>query len=167
MYEYLKKKKLSNLVVVSPDVGGLKMAYAYSQVLEGSLAIVAKRRKSAHEVESMAVIGEIRGKNALMVDDLTETAGTLTMAAALLKKKGAKEIMACVSHAILGKVGIERLRKSDIDELITTDTVLRPAISGVKVTTLSVAGLLGEAIKRIHSNSSVTSLFEFKGGRTS
>jgi ribose-phosphate pyrophosphokinase len=167
MYEYLKKKKLGNLVVVSPDVGGLKMAYAYSQVLEASLAIVAKRRKSAHEVESMAVIGEIRGKNALMVDDLTETAGTLTMAAALLKKKGAKNIMACVSHAILGKVGIERLRKSDIDELITTDTVLRPAISGVKVTTLSVAGLLGEAIKRIHSNSSVTSLFEFKGGRTS
>ena len=167
MYEYLKRKKLSNLVVVSPDVGGLKMAYAYSQVLEGSLAIVAKRRKSAHEVESMAVIGEIRGKNALMVDDLTETAGTLTMAAALLKKKGAKRIMACVSHAILGKVGIQRLRKSDIDELITTDTVLRPAISGVKVTTLSVAGLLGEAIKRIHSNSSVTSLFEFKGGRTS
>jgi ribose-phosphate pyrophosphokinase len=102
-----------------------------------------------------------------MVDDLTETAGTLTMAAALLKKKGAKRIMAAVSHAILGKVGVERLRKSDIDELITTDTVLRPAISGVKVTTLSVAGLLGEAIKRIHSNSSVTSLFEFKGGRTS
>jgi ribose-phosphate pyrophosphokinase len=167
MYEYLKKKKMANLVVVSPDVGGLKMAYAYSQVLEGSLAIVAKRRKSAHEVESMAVIGEIRGKNALMVDDLTETAGTLTMAAALLKKKGAKRIMACVSHAILGKIGVERLRKSDIDELITTDTVLRPAISGVKITTLSVAGLLGEAIKRIHSNSSVTSLFEFKGGRTS
>ena len=167
MYEYLKKKQLKNLVVVSPDVGGLKMAYAYSQVLDAGLAIVAKRRKSAHEVESMAVIGEIRGKNALMVDDLTETAGTLTMAAALLKKKGAKQIIACVSHAILGKVGIERLRKSDIDELITTDTVLRPAISGVKVTTLSVAGLLGEAIKRIHSNSSVTSLFEFKGGRTS
>src|SRR4029079_11974978 len=103
MYDYLRKKKLKDLVVVSPDVGGLKMAYAYSQVLDASLAIVAKRRKSAHEVESMAVIGEIRGKNALMVDDLTETAGTLTMAAALLKKKGAKQIMACVSHAILGK----------------------------------------------------------------
>src|SRR6266700_1161015 len=167
VYEYLKKKHLNNLVVVSPDVGGLKMAYAYSQVLEGGLAIVAKRRKNATEVESMAVIGEIRGKNALMVDDLTETAGTLTMAAALLKKKGAKKIVACVSHAILNEVGIERLRKSTIDELITTDTVLRPAISGVKITTLSVAGLLGEAIKRIHSNSSVTSLFEFKGGRTS
>jgi ribose-phosphate pyrophosphokinase len=167
VYEYLKKKPLSNLVVVSPDVGGLKMAYAYSQVLGGGLAIVAKRRKSATEVESMAVIGEIRGKNVLLVDDLTETAGTLTMAAELLKRKGARKILACVSHAILNEVGIARLRKSAIDELITTDTVLRPAIRGVKITTLSVAALLGEAIKRIHSNSSVTSLFEFKGGRTS
>jgi ribose-phosphate pyrophosphokinase len=167
MYEYLKTKRLRNLVVVSPDVGGLKMAYAYSQVLEASLAIVAKRRKNATEVESMAVIGEIRGKHALLVDDLTETAGTLVNAAELLKEKGARSILACVSHAILGRVGIERLRKSPIDELVTTDTVLRPAISGVKIVTLSVAGLLGEAIKRIHSNSSVTSLFEFRGGRTS
>jgi ribose-phosphate pyrophosphokinase len=167
MYDFLKKKDLQDLVVVSPDVGGLKMAHAYSQVLEGGLAIVAKRRKNATEVESMAIIGEVRGKTVLMVDDLTETAGTLTAAADLLRKKGAKRIYACVSHAILNDIGIQRLRKSKIDELITTDTVLRPAIDGVRITTLSVAGLLGEAIKRIHSNSSVTSLFEFKGGRTS
>ena len=167
MYEYLKQKQWGDLVVVSPDTGGLKMAYAYSQMLEAGLAIVAKRRKNATEVESMAVIGEVRGKNVLLVDDLTETAGTLTAAAAMLKRKGAKKILACVSHAILNDMGIERLRKSVIDELITTDTVFRPAISGVKITTLSVAGLLGEAIKRINSNSSVTSLFEFKGGRTS
>lgn len=168
MYDYLKKMKTtSELVVVSPDVGGLKMAYAYSQVLDAGLAIVAKRRKSASEVESMAVIGEMRGKNVLLVDDLTETAGTLTAAAELLKQKGAKKIVACVSHAILNDTGVERLRKSVIDELVTTDTVLRPVIDGVNITTLSVAGLLGEAIKRIHSNSSVTSLFEFKGGRTS
>ena len=167
MFEYLKAKKLNDLVVVSPDVGGLKMAHAYSQVLNAGLAIVAKRRKSATEVESVAVIGDIRGKDVLMVDDLTETAGTLTNAAALLRKRGAKKIFACVSHANLSELGIERLRKSKIDELITTDTVLRPVIDGVKITTLSVAGLLGEAIKRIHSNSSVSSLFEFKGGRTS
>jgi ribose-phosphate pyrophosphokinase len=167
MYEYLKRKDIPDLVAVSPDVGGLKMAHAYSQVLGAGLAIVAKRRKSATEVESMAVIGEIRGKNILMVDDLTETAGTLTAAAGLLKRKGAKKILACVSHAILNDIGVERLRKSVIDELITTDTVLRPAIDSVKITTLSVAGLLGEAIKRITSNLSVTSLFEFKGGRTS
>ena len=167
MYDYLRSKNLQNLVVVSPDVGGLKMAHAYAQVLEAGLAIVAKRRKSATDVESMAIIGEIRGKTILLVDDLTETAGTLTAAAALLKKKGARQILACVSHAILNDLGIERLRKSNIDELVTTDTVFRPPIDGVKITTLSVAGLLGEAIKRIHSNSSVNSLFEFKGGRTS
>jgi ribose-phosphate pyrophosphokinase len=167
MYEYLRRKKLADLVVVSPDIGGLKMAHAYSQTLEAGLAIVAKRRKSATEVESMAVIGDIKSKNILLVDDLTETAGTLTAAAVLLKKKGAKNILACVSHAILSDVGIERLRKSAIDELITTDTVQRLPVDGVKIVTLSVAGLLGEAIKRINSNESVNSLFEFKGGRTS
>jgi ribose-phosphate pyrophosphokinase len=167
MYDYVKKKQIPDLIVVSPDVGGLKMAHAYSQVLEVGLAIVSKQRKNALEIEAMTVIGDVAGKNVLMVDDLTETAGTLTTAAALLKKEGAKKIIGCVSHAILNNIGIERLRKSDIDELITTDTVLRPAIDGIKINTLSVAGLLGEAIKRINSNSSVTSLFEFKGGRTS
>ena len=167
MYDYLKRKRVPDLVVVSPDVGGLKMAYAYSQILSAGLAIVAKRRKSAEEVESMAVIGEVRGRNVLLVDDLTETAGTLTEAAKMLKRKGARRILACVSHAILNDTGVERLRKSAIDELITTDTVQRPAIDGVKITTLSVAGLLGEAIKRIHNNSSVNSLFEFKGPRPS
>jgi ribose-phosphate pyrophosphokinase len=167
MYEYLKTKKLRDLVVVSPDIGGLKMAHAYSQVLGAGLAIVAKRRKSATETEALAVIGEIRGRNVLMVDDLTETAGTISTAAALLKRKGARQILACVSHTLLNEMGVERLRKSKIDELITTDTVLRPGINGVKITTLSVASLLGEAIKRINCNSSVTSLFEFNGGRTS
>jgi ribose-phosphate pyrophosphokinase len=167
MFKYLRSKKLKDLVVVSPDVGGLKMAYAYSQILDAGLAFVAKQRKSATEVESMSITGEIRGKNVLMVDDLTETAGTLTNAASLLRKRGAKSIFACVSHAILNDLGLERLRKSRIDELITTDTVLRPPLDGVKITTLSVASLLGEAIRRIHTNSSVTSLFEFKGARPS
>ena len=134
--------------------------------LDAGLAIVAKRRKNAKEVEAMTVIGEIRDKNVLLVDDLTETAGTLTKAADLLKHEGAQHILACVSHAILNELGIERLRKSDIDEIITTDSVPHPVIDGVKLTVLSVAGLLGEAIKRIHNNSSVTSLFGYKGGRT-
>lgn len=167
IYEHLHNRKLQNLVVVSPDVGGLKMAYAYAQQLDAELAIVAKRRKSPTETEATAVIGDIAGKNVLIVDDLTETAGTLTSAAALLKERGAEKIMACVSHALLNELGVERLRKSFIDELITTDTVARSAIPGLNISTLSVAGLLGEAIKRIHHNSSVTSLFEFKGGRTS
>ncbi len=165
MYEYLRAKHLPDLVVTSPDVGGVKMAYAYANTLQAGLAIVAKRRKNASEVESLAVIGEIRGKNILLVDDLTETAGTLTEAAGILRKMGAKRVLACVSHAILNDLAIRRLRKSAIDELITTDTVCRPAIDGVNITTLSVAGLLGEAIKRINGNLSVTSLFEFKGGR--
>ena len=88
MYDYLKKKNLTDLVVVSPDVGGMKMAHAYSQTLEGGLAIVAKRRKSATEVESMAVIGEIKGKNVLLVDDLTETAGTLTAGGGVVEEEG-------------------------------------------------------------------------------
>jgi ribose-phosphate pyrophosphokinase len=167
IFEYLKTRNFTDLVVVSPDVGGIKMAHAYAQMLEAELAIVAKRRTSPTDTEATTVIGEIEGKNILLVDDLTETAGTLTKAAELLKSKGARQIRACVSHAILGELGIQRLRKSVIDELITTDSVARPAIDGVNITTLSVAGLLGEAIKRIHSNSSVTSLFEFKGGRTS
>ena len=167
MYEYLKSKQIKDLVVVSPDAGGIKMAHAYSQVLGSNLAIVAKRRKSATEVESMTVIGDIGGKSVLLVDDLTETAGTLTEAAKLLKAQGAQSVLACVSHALLNDLGIQRLRKSDIDELITTDTVLRSAVDGVRITTLSVAELLGEAIKRIHHNLSVNSLFEFHGARTS
>lgn len=163
LFDYIKKQNIPNLVVVSPDLGGLKMAAAYSQTLGAELAIVAKRRKSPTETEAISVIGEIEGKNVLLVDDLTETAGTLVNAASLLKSRGAQRILACVSHALLNDLGIERLRKSAIDELITTDTVARSAIEGVRITTLSVAGLLGEAIKRIHCNSSVTSLFEFKG----
>ncbi|MEI6425340.1 MAG: ribose-phosphate diphosphokinase, partial [Lentisphaerota bacterium] len=165
IYQHLMARQEKDLVVVSPDVGGLKMAHAYSQNLNASLAIVAKQRRNATEVDTIAVIGEIQGKNVLLVDDLTETAGTLTTAAEVLRQQGAKSIRACVSHALLNDLGIERLRKSSIDELITTGTIQRPAIEGVKITTLSVAGLLGEAIKRIHTNSSVTSLFQIDGKR--
>jgi ribose-phosphate pyrophosphokinase len=165
IFQYLKRKRIPDLVVVSPDVGGLKMAHAYSQFLDCGLAIVAKSRKSATEVEAIALIGDVAGKNCLLVDDLTETCGTLVSASNFLKTQGAKKIMACVSHAVLGPVGIERLKKSVIDELITTDTVFRPRIDGVRLTTLSVAGLLGEAITRIHRNESVNSLFAFKDGR--
>jgi len=165
IYEYIRQKAIPDLVVVSPDIGGIKMAHAYAQVLETSLAIVAKRRTSPTEVEPMTLIGEVAGKNVLMVDDLTETAGTLTAAAGLLRECGARQVLACVSHAILNDLGIERLKKSVIDELITTDTVQRPVIDGVRIVTRSVAGLLGEAIKRIHTNSSVTSLFEFRGAK--
>ena len=166
IFDYLKYSKHNDLVVISPDVGGLKMAHAYSEMLNADLAIVAKRRTSATNTESIGIIGDIKGKRALLVDDITETAGTLVNAAAILKEEGAESVRACVSHAILNDLGIDRLKNSCIDELITTDTVPRPEIEGLNVNTLSVANLLGEAIQRIHNNSSVNSLFRFKGART-
>ena len=166
IFDYLKYSKHNDLVDVSPDVGGLKMAHAYSEMLNADLAIVAKRRTSATNTESIGIIGDIKGKRALLVDDITETAGTLVNAAAILKEEGAESVRACVSHAILNDLGIDRLKNSCIDELITTDTVPRPEIEGLNVNTLSVANLLGEAIQRIHNNSSVNSLFRFKGART-
>jgi len=166
IFDYLKWQHKNDLVVVSPDVGGLKMAHAYSEMLDATLAIVAKRRTSATETESEGIIGDIEGKHALLVDDITETAGTLVNAAEVAREHGAKSVRACVSHAVLNDLGIERLKNSSIDELITTDTVLRPEIEGLNIKTLSVAGLLGEAIQRIHNNASVNSLFRFKGART-
>ena len=166
LFEYLKTLDLGkDVAVVSPDTGGIKMAHAYSQLLHASLAIVAKRRMSDTETETISVIGRVRDKTVVLVDDLTETAGTLVSAAKILRRRGAKRTIAVVSHSVLNELGAKRLRKSSIDELITTDTVPRPKVDGLKVTVCSVAGLLGEAIKRIHTNSSVTSLFEFDGIR--
>lgn len=162
LIEYLRAKNLENLVVVSPDVGGLKMASAYSQAMGCGLAIVAKRRLSATEIEAQYVIGDVEGKNVLLVDDLTETAGTLTSAAKILKKHGALKIYAGVSHAVLSDLALERLRNSEIEELITTNSV--PVRSGdiSNIQVLCIAELLGEGIMRIHNNESVSSLFDIK-----
>lgn len=164
LHKYLQEK-FSNqeLVVVSPDVGGLKMASAYSQALGAGLAIVAKRRKSATEIESLYVIGDVDGKDVLIIDDLTETAGTLTSAAAILKKHGAKAIYAGVSHAVLTDMAIDRLKRSEIVELITTNSVPVRTGDGIPVEELCIAELLGEGIKRIHNDESVSSLFEING----
>ena len=149
-----------DLVVVSPDVGGIKMTHAYAKTLGAPMAIVAKNRVSAEEVQALSVIGDVAGRNVLLVDDLTETAGTLTAAAGLLQKHGAKNIYAAVSHAVLGEKGRERLSTSPIIELFATNSV--PQAHGPKVTALDVAPLLAEAIKRIHSDESVTSLFDIR-----
>ncbi len=159
--KYLIEKKLTNLVVVSPDTGGLKMAHAYSEMLKAGLAIVAKQRKGPSEVEAMTMVGDVKGCNCVLVDDLSTTAGTLTSAARILKENGAENIFAAVSHAVLTDVGIERLKASVIKELVVTDTVpLMVKPNGFPVTVLPVAGLLGEAIMRIHDNQSVSSLFK-------
>ena len=169
LIKYLREKLTGKTVVVSPDIGGLKMASAYADALGANLAIVAKERKSATETEALYLIGEVEGRDALLVDDLTETAGTLTSAAELLKKRGAKKIYAAVSHAVLVDIAIPRLQKSKIEELITTNsTPVRPE-DGFKVTMLCVSELLGEGMKRIHNDESVSSLFKIdneKNGKT-
>lgn len=162
MVEYLHKLAIGNLVVVSPDVGGVKMASAYAQALGANLAIVVKKRKSASETEASHIIGDVIGQNVLIVDDLTETAGTLTSAAKMLRKHGALDIYAGVSHAVLTDLAVERLKDSEIKELITTDSVpVRPTVEQ-RVKVLSVAELLGEGIRRIHDDESVSSLFQLK-----
>ncbi len=143
------------------------MAYAYSNMLHAGLAIVAKRRKSATDVDALNLIGEVQDANVLLVDDLTETAGTLVSASSFLKQAGARDVYAVVSHAILGKMGVERLKKSGIKELVTTDSVPHPESGEFPMVVLTVAPLLGEAIRRIHTNSSVTSLFEVNGQKLS
>ncbi|HUK81155.1 MAG TPA: ribose-phosphate pyrophosphokinase [Verrucomicrobiae bacterium] len=165
IYKYFKQKNLSDLVVVSPDIGGVKMVNAYAQMFHAPLAIVAKKRKSASEVEMLNVVGEVKGQNVLLVDDLAETAGTITRAAEVLKERGAKKVYAAVSHAVLGAAALDRLKKSELDELVTTDTVPHSKVSGFKLTELTVAPLLGEAIKRIHNAESVSSLFDINGAR--
>ena len=162
MVQHLHKLAIGNLVVVSPDVGGVKMASAYAQALGAGLAIVVKKRISASETEASHIIGDVSGQNVLIVDDLTETAGTLTSAARILRKHGVLDIYAGVSHAVLTDLAVERLKDSEIKELITTDSVPVCPTSEQRVKVLSVAELLGEGIRRIHDDESVSSLFELK-----
>lgn len=163
LIKYLRTKEIRDLVVVSPDVGGVKMASAYAQAMGAGLAIVIKRRISATETEAQHVIGEVEGKNVLLVDDLTETAGTLLGAARILRAAGARDVYALVSHAVLTEPASGRLREAEIRELVTTNSVPVPPMDGCPITVCSVASLMGEGIKRIHHDESVTSLFEING----
>ena len=164
LIKYLRQKLTRKTVIVSPDVGGLKMASAYSQALSANLAIVAKQRTSATETEALYLIGEVEDCDVLLVDDLTETAGTLTSAAKILKKHGALNIYAGVAHAVLADVAIPRLQNSEIEELITTNSTPVRRVDGFTITALCVSELLGESIKRIHNDESVSSLFKIDNG---
>ncbi len=162
LLDYIKKKYDTNhLVIVSPDAGGVERARAFAKRLQSSIAIVDKRREKVNECEVMNVIGDVSGKDALMLDDMVDTAGTMTQAAAALKEKGARKISAACTHAVLSGAAIERINNSAICELIATNTI--PLDSKTeqlkKLTVLSIAPLLGEAIKRIHEESSISSLF--------
>jgi ribose-phosphate pyrophosphokinase len=156
---YLKQKNLANPIVVAPDSGGVKMAIGYARMLDAGLALGAKYRKGADQVEAMNVVGDVEGRTAIMVDDLTSTASTLCEAARMLKAHGSGDIYAAVSHAMLGPEGVSKLEKSPIKELIVTDSIPLKCGGEFPITVLTVADLLGEAVLRIHENRSVTSLF--------
>ncbi|MDP2912052.1 MAG: ribose-phosphate pyrophosphokinase [Candidatus Omnitrophota bacterium] len=158
---HIKKIKLKNIVIVSPDVGGIKMARAYAKRFEAPLAIVDKRRISEEDTEAMNILGEIKGKNLIIVDDLVATASSLVEAAAALKKQGGKEIYAAITHPILSGPAIKRISDSVIKKLFVTNTI--PVENGKKhkkIEVLSIAPLLAEAIKRIHNEESVSCLFD-------
>ena len=159
--KYFVKKHLKNLVVVSPDVGGIKQARAYSKVLNAPFAVVDKRREAALQTKVMNIIGDVKGKNVVLVDDLVSTASSLVEAVRALKEAGSLDVYAAIVHPILAGPAIERIQKSALKELVVSDSIPLPPekrISKIKV--LSVAPLLAEAIKRIHQNESVSYLFQ-------
>ncbi|MCU0857081.1 MAG: ribose-phosphate pyrophosphokinase [Pontiellaceae bacterium] len=157
--KYLREQKLNNLVMVAPDTGGMKLAAAYADMLGAGIAVVGKERKSAEQVSATHLVGDVSGCNTVLVDDMTSTASTLIAAAGLLEKAGATSIRAAVSHSLLNCNGVERLNASPIVEMVTTDSIPARCEVGSKVKVLSVADLLADAIRRIHDNNSVTSLF--------
>ena len=160
--DYINKLNLKDLVVVSPDAGGVERARAFAKRLKASLAIVDKRRDGPNVSEVMNIIGDVENKNALLLDDMIDTAGTITQAADAIKKKGAMKVIVGCTHGIFSGNAIKRINDSAIEEVILTDSVpLNDKYKECrkKMTVLSVAPLLGEAIKRIHTEESVSSLF--------
>ncbi len=158
---HYRKKNLHELVVVAPDVGSAKMARGFAKRLNGSLAIIDKRRPKPNESEVVKVVGEVEGRDCLLTDDMIDTAGTVSEAAIALKNLGARDVYVCATHALMSGPAIERLSKAPIKEVTVTDTVMIPPekrFSTLKV--LSVGELLSKAIRYIHSEQSVSSLFE-------
>jgi len=159
--DYFKKIGENNLAIVSPDVGGIKMARAYAKKFRAGLAIVDKRRNSPDATEVMHILGEVKGKNVIMVDDIIATGSSLVEAAGALKKAGAKKIFAAVSHGILSANAVEKLENSDIDYLVITDSIpLGEEKKSKKIKIVSVSKLFAEAIKRIHFEQSISVLFD-------
>ena len=160
---YLRKKERDNIVVIAPDVGSVKMADGYAKALGGQLAIIEKRRKNDVEIQHGHVIGHIVGKNALIVDDMISTAGSMASAITIARKEGAASVTVATAHGLFVGPAWERLKEADADEIITTNTLPQDEVSARKnvrkFTVLSVAGELAEAIVRIHQNKSISSLF--------
>lgn len=162
LLSYLKKKKFDDLVVVSPDAGGVERARAFAKKMNVGLAIIDKRREGPNRTKIMNIVGEVAGHDILILDDMIDTAGTIAQAAVAIKAKGAKRILASCTHAVFSGPAINRLNEAPIDEVVVTNTIPLKGkdVACKKITVLSVAALLGEAIKRINEESSVSSLFE-------
>ncbi|GIP36333.1 ribose-phosphate diphosphokinase [Paenibacillus sp. J2TS4] len=159
--QYFRDKQLSNVVVVSPDHGGVVRARRLADYLTAPLAIIDKRRPEPNVSEVMNIIGDIRGKTAILVDDIIDTAGTMTLAANALMEYGAHEVYACGTHAVLSGPAMQRIDESPIRELLVTNTIpILHREPSSKIKTLSVASLLGEAIIRVHEEQSISNLFE-------
>ena len=159
--QYIARKRLKDLVVVSPDVGGIKMARAYAKRFGAGLAIVDKRRTSPESTEVVHILGDVKGRYCLLVDDLIATGSSLVQAATAVQRAGATSVSACVTHPVLSGSAVERVAKSPLKELIVTNTIPVPKDRRhPKITVLSVAPLLAEAIQRIHFERSISSLFD-------
>jgi ribose-phosphate pyrophosphokinase len=159
LLDWIDQQRYSNLTIVSPDAGGVERARFYAKRLGAPLAIIDKRRVEANVAKTMNVIGEVEDRTCVIVDDLVDTAGTLVGSANALHGKGARSVVGCFTHAVLSGPAMERLAKSEIEKVVVTDTIPLSEEKEAQVLVLSVANLLGEAIARIHSNSSVSSLF--------
>jgi len=160
--EYFRGKRISNLTVVSPDVGNMKIASRYATDLGGELAIVHKKRVGGSEVKAEEIIGDVKGKNILMCDDIIATAGTVCSAARLVKQRGAEKVYIGATHGVFAEQALENLQQAPVDEVVVTDTIplneKTKKLGDIKV--LTVSDMLGEAIKRIHRNESVSGLFD-------
>ncbi len=156
--DYIKNKNLQNPIVASPDVGGVARARNMAEKMGFDLVIVDKRREQANKSEVMNIIGDVEGKDVILVDDIIDTAGTIIQAAAALKAKGATSVTACCTHGVLSGPAFERIEKGALDELVITDTIPHD-VSSPKITVLPVANIFGEVIRRVYHNESVNSLF--------
>ena len=155
---YIESLKLSNLTIASPDMGGSKRAYAYSKFLTSDVVICYKQREKANVISHMELIGDVKGKNVILVDDMVDTAGTLTKAADLMKERGAISVRAICTHALLSGDAYDKIENSNLKELIVTDSI-PSRISHNKVKVLSCAPLFAEVMHNVHSNKSISSKF--------
>jgi ribose-phosphate pyrophosphokinase len=161
LISHIKEKLQGETVIVSPDAGGVERARAFAKRLDATIAIIDKRRNAPNEAKALHLIGDVKGKNAIILDDLIDTAGTLTQAVDTLLTHGAKQVSACATHPVLSGPAVARIQDSALTELVVTDTIPlnAQAANCKKIKQLSVAPLLAEAIRRIHENDSVSSLF--------